>query len=182
MIPLPSRRRRAGRRTVMHQVRSRLRSRTGEDLGLRCPADTGRPRNHDGSPRDSAFYQQFLQQVENANPAGDVYVVTDNLSSHNSKSPREWLEDHPRIRHVFIPVGACRLDLQEGSWRIFRKTALAGQSFAGPPETDQGTCLATTQLNTRARPWIRGGPSPPNRHLRRRYVYTVRAIEHQVVS
>ncbi|WP_426570350.1 transposase [Streptomyces canus] len=75
--------------------------------------------------RNSAFYQQFLQLVEDANPVGDIYVITDNLSSHNSVSTRTWLEDHPRIRHVFIPVGACWLNLQEGWWRIFRKT--------GPP-------------------------------------------------
>ncbi|GGQ27289.1 hypothetical protein GCM10010266_58200 [Streptomyces griseomycini] len=48
--------------------------------------------------------------------------------------------------------GACRLNLQEGWWRIFRKTALVGRSFAGPPEIDQATRLATPQLSTRARP------------------------------
>ncbi|WP_260691808.1 transposase [Streptomyces sp. S1A1-3] len=46
--------------------------------------------------RNSAFYQQFLQLIEEANPAGDIYVITDNLSSHNSVSTRTWLEDHPR--------------------------------------------------------------------------------------
>jgi hypothetical protein len=38
----------------------------------------------------------------------------DNLSSHNSKATRAWLEHHPRIRHAFIPKGACWLNLQEG--------------------------------------------------------------------
>ncbi|WP_461097824.1 transposase [Streptomyces bullii] len=102
----------------------------------------------------SAFYQQFLQKVEAANPAGDIYVITDNLSSHNSLATRTWLEEHPKIRHVFIPVGACWLNLQEGWWRIFRKAALAGQSFTGPPEIKQATRLATAQLNARARPWV----------------------------
>ncbi|WP_405561334.1 IS630 family transposase [Streptomyces canus] len=123
------------------------------------------------SSRNSAYYQQFLQKVETANPTGDIYVVTDNLSSHNSLSTRTWLEDHPRIRHVFIPVGACWLNLQEGWWRIFRKAALAGQSFAGPAEIEHATRLATSQLNTRARPWVWGRPAPPTRLLRRRYVY-----------
>nr|WP_285558864.1 hypothetical protein [Streptomyces hygroscopicus] len=50
-------------------------------------------------------------------------------------STRTWLEDHPLIRHVFIPVGACWLNLQESWWRIFRKAALAGQSFAGHPRS-----------------------------------------------
>ncbi|MEV6726145.1 transposase [Streptomyces xanthochromogenes] len=121
--------------------------------------------------RNSVFYQQFLQKLEMSNPAGDIYVIADNLSSHNSLSTRAWLADHPRIKHIFIPVGACWLNLQEAWWRIFRKTALAGQTFAGPDEITQATALATTQLNHRARPWIWGRPTPPTRHLRRRYVY-----------
>nr|WP_329028200.1 hypothetical protein [Streptomyces sp. NBC_00690] len=100
-------------------------------------------------------------------------MITDNLSSHNSLSTRTWLKDHPRVRHVFIPVGACWLNLQEGWWRIFRKAALAGKSFAGPPQIDQATRLATAQLNDRAQPWVWGRPPPPARRLRRRYVYTV---------
>jgi hypothetical protein len=118
--------------------------------------------------RNSAFYQQFLQLVEDANPVGDIYVITDNLSSHNSVSTRTWLEDHPRIRHVFIPVGACWLNLQEGWWRIFRKTALAGRSFGDRDHITHATEVATAQLNARARPWIWGRPAPPTRHLRRR--------------
>ncbi|WP_330294205.1 transposase [Streptomyces sp. NBC_00503] len=121
--------------------------------------------------RNSVFYQQFLQKLEMSNPVGDVYVITDNLSSHNSISTRAWLEDHPRIKHVFIPVDACWLNLQEAWWRIFRKAALAGQTFAGPDEITQATTLATTQLNQRARPWIWGRPAPPTRHLRHRYIY-----------
>ncbi|MGX1549311.1 hypothetical protein [Streptomyces adustus] len=94
--------------------------------------------------------------MEDANPTGQIWIVTDNLSSHNSLSTRTWLEDHPPIHHAFIPVGACRLNLQEGWWRIFRKTA-----------------LATSQLNARANPWIWGRPASPTRRLRRRYVYRV---------
>jgi hypothetical protein len=63
-----------------------------------------------------------------------IYVITDNLSSHDSKSTRAWLEDHPRIRHAFIPKGACWLNFQEGWWRIFRRQALAEQDFADSDE------------------------------------------------
>ncbi|WP_307710217.1 transposase [Streptomyces sp. V1I6] len=136
-----------------------LRVRDGQQVTMTAPS------------RNSLFYQQFLQKLEVANPVGDIYVITDNLSSHNSLSTRAWLEDHPRIKHVFIPVGACWLNLQEAWWRIFRKAALAGQSFAGPDEITQATELATAQLNRRARPWIWGRPAPPTRHLRRRYIY-----------
>lgn len=133
---------------------------------------------HDGqavtltaSSRNSLYYQRFLEMLEQANPVGDIHVVTDNLSSHNSKSTREWLLDHPRIKHAFIPVGACWLNMQEPWWRLFRREALAGQSFADPKEIDQATRQATTALNARAKPWIWGRPAHKPRKLRRRFVY-----------
>jgi hypothetical protein len=123
--------------------------------------------------RNSVNYQRFLGLVEQANPGGDLWVVTDNLSSHNSVSTRTWLVDHPRIHHAFIPIKACWLNLAEGWWRLFRKTALAGQSFADPGEITLATRLATVWLNSRARPWVWGRPAPPARRLRRRFVYTL---------
>ncbi|MFK0179708.1 hypothetical protein ACIQVR_27480 [Streptomyces xanthochromogenes] len=102
-----------------------------------------------------------------------MWIVTDALSSHNSVSTRTWLEDHPRIHHAFIPVGACWLNLQEGWWRIFRKAALAGRSLANPDDIAYATALATSQLNSCATPWIWGRPATPTRRLRRRYVYLV---------
>jgi hypothetical protein len=102
--------------------------------------------------RNSIHNQRFLQVVEDAIPDGEIVVVTDNLSSHHSISTRAWLEDHPRITHAFIPVGAAWLNLQEGWWRLFRKAALAGQSFADPAEIENVTALATAQLNAHAKP------------------------------
>lgn len=31
---------------------------------------------------------------------GDIVVITDNLSSHNSHATCDWLAAHPRTRHV----------------------------------------------------------------------------------
>jgi transposase len=123
--------------------------------------------------RNSAFYQDFLQLEEQANPEGTIWVITDNLSSHDSKSTRAWLEDHPRIRHAFIPKRACWLNMQEGWWRIFRRQALAGQEFADPDEIACATRVATAQLNARARPWIWGRPQPMPRSYRHRFLYTI---------
>jgi hypothetical protein len=97
------------------------------------------------SSRNSAFYQDFLQLEEQANPEGTIWVITDNLSSHDSKSTRAWLEDHPRIR----------------------------QEFADPDEIACATRVATGQLNARARPWIWGRPEPKHRSYRRRFIYTL---------
>jgi DDE superfamily endonuclease len=123
--------------------------------------------------RNSAGYQQLLTAVEAANPAGDIVVITDNLSSHNSASTRTWLLDHPRIRQLFIPKRACWLNLQEGWWRLFRRQALDGQCFATPDEIALATRVATCQLNARARPWVWGRPPPFPRYRRLAFTYRI---------
>jgi transposase len=138
-----------------------LRVRDGQEVTMTAPS------------RNSAGYQQLLAAVETANPAGDIVVITDNLSSHNSASTRTWLLDHPRIRQVFIPKGACWLNLQEGWWRLFRHQALAGQSFATPQEITLATKIATCQLNARARPWVWGRSPPSPRHRRHAFTYRI---------
>ncbi len=136
-----------------------LRPRDGRVLTLTAPA------------RNPAGYLRLLEAITQANPTDDLFVVMDNLSSHTSGPVREWLAGHPRITQVPIPTGACWLNLQEGWWRLFRRTALAGQSFADADEIERAVVTATRQLNYRAKPWIWGRPPPPHRHLRRRFVY-----------
>jgi DDE superfamily endonuclease len=123
--------------------------------------------------RNSVGYQRLLAAVEAANPGGAIMVISDNLSSHASVSTREWLVDHPRIQHAFIPTGACWLNLQEGWWRLFRREALAGQSFATPEEIALATRVATCQLNARARPWVWGRLPPSPRYRRRALIYRI---------
>jgi hypothetical protein len=121
--------------------------------------------------RNTVGYVRLLDTVEQANPLGDLYLITDNLSSHKSPPVVEWLAGHPRVHHTFIPTGACWLNLQEGWWRLFRREAFAGQTFADADEIDHITRLATRKLNHRAKPWIWGRPPRPHRHLRRRFIY-----------
>ena len=64
--------------------------------------------------RNSKGYIASLADIEADNPTGDIFIITDNLSSHSSLETRTWLEEHPRIHHLFIPKGACWLNLQEG--------------------------------------------------------------------
>ena len=119
------------------------------------------------SSRNSKNYIELLKEIEADNPAGDIFLITDNLSSHNSLETRTWLVDHPRIQQVFIPKGACWLNLQEGWWRLFRRDAFAGQSFANADEIERAMQVATAQLNHRAKPWIWGRPPKTRRRLHR---------------
>ena len=72
---------------------------------------------------------------------------------------------------MFIPVGACWLNLQETWWRLFRREAVAGQSFVDAAEICRATHVATAQLNRRAKPRIWNRPARPPRHRRRAFVY-----------
>ena len=81
------------------------------------------------------------------------------------------------MEQVFIPVGACWLNLQEAWWRLFRREALAGQSFADAEEIELATRVATNQLNHRARPWVWGRPPRPPRHRRRTKLSGLRTVQ-----
>jgi DDE superfamily endonuclease len=101
-------------------------------------------------------------------------VIADNLKTHKKSAlVREWLEDHPRIEHAFIPKGTAWLNLIEAWWRMFRKQALAGMAFADSYEIDRARRVATRQLNRKARAWEWGRPPRPPRHRRRAFVYRI---------
>jgi hypothetical protein len=123
--------------------------------------------------RNTAGYLELLVAVAAANPTGDLYLITDNLASHKSPPIQAWLAANPRVTQVFIPVRACWLNLQEAWWRLFRREALAGQTFVDGAEIDRATTVATTQLNARAKPWIWGRPPQPPRVLRHSFVYRI---------
>lgn len=121
--------------------------------------------------RNTAGYVRLLEAIDQENPTGDLYLIADNLSSHKSPPVQEWLAAHPRVHQVFIPVGASWLNMIEGWWRLYRREALAGQSFADSAELELARAVATRNLNSRAKPWIWGRPLRPKRRLRRRFVY-----------
>jgi hypothetical protein len=135
--------------------------RDGQEITLTAPS------------RNTAGYLRLLDALVQGNPEGDLYLIMDNLSSHTSGPIRDWLATHPRVTQVPIPTGACWLNLQEGWWRLFRRDALAGQTFADGDEIDHATVVTTRWLNGRANPWVWGRPPHPHRHLRRHFVYSL---------
>jgi hypothetical protein len=68
-----------GRGTEKVWVYGALRVRDGKALTLTAPS------------RNTKGYLQLLEAVAQANPSGDLYLITDNLSSHKSLPIREWL-------------------------------------------------------------------------------------------
>jgi len=159
-----------------HRIKAPLDYGRGPDkvwvYGALRPCD-GQALTFTAPSRNTAGFLTLLEAIDAANPNGDLYLINDNLSSHTSWPIREWLAEHPRVHQEPVPTGACWLNLIEGWWRIFRRNAFAGQSFADHHEIETATDLATGQLNRRARPWIWGRPPRPHRQLRRRFVYSL---------
>ena len=94
------------------------------------------------------------------------------FESQESAHPGVAGKPPAREAGLHTPVGACWLNLQEEAWwRLFRREALAGESFADAEEIELATRVATKQLNVRAKPWVWGRPPKPCRHRRRSFVY-----------
>ena len=110
----------AGRRMGTVSKRPWTTSADPEDLGLRGLTVAMSP----GLTRCALAQLERLHRLAPGyqapvNTVGDIFIIADNLSSHNSLEAYLWLEAHPRLHQVFIPTGACWLNLQEGWWRLF---------------------------------------------------------------
>ena len=64
----------------------------------------GKEVTRSAASRKSKGSLALLIDIQADNPTVDLYVMTDNLSSHNSLETRTWLEEHLRIHHVFLPT------------------------------------------------------------------------------
>ena len=65
----------------------------------------GQERTLTAPSRNTAGWKRLLQAIERANPTGDLYVISDNLSSHDSRALRAWLADHPASGRGSSPNG-----------------------------------------------------------------------------
>ena len=86
---------RAGLWTAIASSPAGVQSWSREGLGLRCFAGRRRPgADANRSLQKHQGYLRLLQAVEEANPAGEIYLITDNLASHKSPPIQEWLAAH----------------------------------------------------------------------------------------
>jgi hypothetical protein len=104
-------------------------------------------------------YIASLTDIEADNATGDIFIITDNRSFHNSAGTCVWLAENPVFTTSSFPKEQAWLNLQKGWWRLLRRDALAGQSFANPNEIEQATRVATAQLTRRAKPMALGTSS-----------------------
>lgn len=139
--------------------------------GFGGSADPGWTAPSFSPPSPHVAFRRVVRTVERDNPEGDILVVSDNLASHKSVPVQVWLAAHPRVRHVFIPKGACWLNLIEPWWRLLRREAFAGMTFADAAEVERAVKDATRRLNGRARPWVWGRSARTPRFRRHAALY-----------
>lgn len=91
-----------------HRIKALLDYGRGPDkvwvYGALRPCD-GQALTFTAPSRNTAGFRTLLDAIEKANPAGDLYLINDNLSSHSSGPIREWLTEHPRVHQEPLPTG-----------------------------------------------------------------------------
>jgi hypothetical protein len=115
-------------------------------MGVWRPTSGGRGKSttFTSRSRNSKSYLKLLKKIERAIPGGLICLIADNLKIHDSALIRKWLEGHPRIEHAFIPKGAARLNLIEGSGGVY--------SGERPLRGDSALRIATRSTKLRESP------------------------------
>jgi hypothetical protein len=88
--------------------------------------------NSCAASRNSTNYIALLADIEADNATGDLFIITDNLSSHNSTQTRAWLAEHPRLHQVFIPTGAGSAQPARGLVASLPSRCPGGSEFRQP--------------------------------------------------
>jgi len=77
------------------------------------------------------------QDIEADNPKGDIFQESHGIEQPYQPGDAHLGAEHPRIQHVFIPKGACWLNLPEGLVALLPPRAFAGQSSAHAHEIER---------------------------------------------
>lgn len=67
----------------------------------------------------------LFEKILAANPHKDkVYIISDNAKYYRSKILQEWVENHPKIVHIFLPPYSPNLNPIERLWKFLRQKTI----------------------------------------------------------
>jgi len=66
----------------------------------------------------------FMDMVVDEYPNQRLYVILDNLNTHNGRAAEEWLEKHPKVTFHFTPTHASWVNLIECFFSILTRNGL----------------------------------------------------------
>jgi transposase len=103
--------------------------------------------------RRSCDFVLFLEQLLQQWPAGELFLILDNLSIHRSLEVRLWAVANPRVRFLFQPTYAPWLNLIEPWWKTLRSLALNGFRFEAAKDIMTAIVQATSYWNDHCHPY-----------------------------
>lgn len=71
----------------------------------------------------------LLKTMVSKQRKGKIYVVLDNASYYHSKVVKEWLQDHNRVKLLFLPPYSPNLNIIERLWLFFHKKITYNRYF-----------------------------------------------------
>jgi hypothetical protein len=99
-------------------------------------------------------FPAFLRKVEQAYPGGELHVVLDNVSTHNTPAVRAWLEAHPRIAFHFTPTSASWMNQVETWFGTPTRQAVRRGTFRSVKELVARIDLFAASWNAGATPFV----------------------------
>jgi DDE superfamily endonuclease len=118
-------------------------TRTGEVIGLCCRR------------KRQAEFIELLETIDRRTPATitQIHCVCDNLSVHNGKLVRAWLEKHPRFQMHFTPVHCSWMNQVEQWFSILQRKRLAAPNFADLAVLEERVMAFIAEWNAIAHPF-----------------------------
>ena len=76
----------------------------------------------------AVHFVQFLQQLADAYPTGPLFLVLDNVPTHDAKVVRAWIKENPRVRMLWLPKYSAHEDNPvERIWGILKQKVAANR-------------------------------------------------------
>lgn len=121
--PLPLRSGRATRHTHDYKRHGVV------DLYAALEVATGQVTHRLSTRHTAADFLTFLRKVVRAYPRGELHVILDNSSTHNTPAVKAWLAKNPRVHFHYTPTSASWLNQVEGFFGILGKQSLSLTDF-----------------------------------------------------
>lgn len=72
---------------------------------------------------------KLLKIMLNKQKIGLIYIVLDNAKYYHAKIVKEFLEEHPRIKLMFLPAYSPNLNIIERLWKILKKEVVYNKFY-----------------------------------------------------
>jgi transposase len=114
---------------------------------------TGRVHGKTAARHTSREFVDFLQEVVSlCPPRQDIHIILDNLSAHKTKSVREFLQKHPRVRFHFTPTYSSWLNQVEIWFAKIEREVIARGIFTSVPDLARKLRRYINAYSANARP------------------------------